>query len=468
MDITTAAAKFEELFESDKLIRVVTNVDAEGISAGAIISKALKNCNQLFWIDSVRMLEDSKLDELEKYLKNSSCKALLFLDLGAEKINKIAKLAKYTKVFVIDTHNVKKDKDFNENKEIKDFYFVHSSDLYGAGLCYSFVKAFGSDKNLAQLAVVGMMGNIFNKNLSKPSSMILDEAQESGMKAKKTLVFFSAIRPLHKALELSSAIFIPGVTGSSSGALKLLKDAGIELKQGEKKNWRTMFDLCEEEMSKLITAILLRQVSNNCPNENNRIINNVYLINIADQLWDCRELSIMLDACGKLNQGGLGIALLLGSKEARDEFFHIYSQYRHNILKALNWIESSKKIQGDNYSIVNTKSAVKDTMIGTALSILSNSFVYSAGTVLIGMAYRDDGKIKVSARVVKNHGKNPNCGESDLDLISFLSPIIKTIGGEVEGHAKAAGALILKEKEESFLELLKQELSMHEIKIKVK
>lgn len=463
MDATIAATKLKEVFLSDGFIRIITHIDADGISSGAIIVKALKQHNQPFWLNTIRVLEDSNIDELEEYLKSQPCKALMFLDLGAGKINKIAKLAKFTKVFVIDHHQI--EKDFSTNNENENLYFIHSYELSGAGLCYNFAKALGSSNKLAQLAVIGMIGDILDRTLSKSSSMILNEAQESGMKSQRSLTIFSAMRPLHKALELSSEIFIPGVTGSSSGALKLLREAGIEIKGNNTKSWRTLIDLSEEEMSRLITAILLRQATTN-NNNNNRIINNIYLIKVANMLWDGRELSVMLNACGRLDQAGLGIALLLGSREAKEELHHIYSQYKHHLIKALNWIESSKKIQGSNYAIINAKSAIKDTIIGTVLSILSNSFLYPAGTILIGMAYRDDNKIKISARIVKNNDNNADY-QTDFDLNQLLSSIIKTIGGEVGGHAKAAGALILKEKESSFLELLKQELSMHEIKIKV-
>ncbi|MFQ5722665.1 MAG: DHH family phosphoesterase, partial [Candidatus Aminicenantales bacterium] len=281
MDIGIAASKLKELFSSDGFIRIITHIDADGISSGAIIAKTLRQHNQVFWLSTLKLLEDDDLDELEEDIKSQSkssqpCKALMFLDLGSSKINKIAKLAKFLdiRIFVIDHHHI--EDGFNEGNNIhENLFFIHSNELSGAGLCYNFVKALNASKDLAQLAVVGMIGDILDRNISKSNSFILNEAQESGMQSKKSLTIFSAMRPLHKALELSSEIFIPGVTGSARGALKLLRGAGIETKK-DKKSWRTLLDLSEGEMSRLITAILLRQVnssSNNC--HENGIINNI-------------------------------------------------------------------------------------------------------------------------------------------------------------------------------------------------
>ena len=46
---------------------------------------------------------------------------------------------------------------------------------------------------------------------------------------------------------------------------------------------------------------------------------------------------------------------------------------------------------------------IKDTMIGTIASIISNSAIYEEGTIITTMAYYED-KIKVSARTVGRNG----------------------------------------------------------------
>lgn len=454
MEFGVAASKLKELFSSEGSIRVISHIDADGISSAAIIVKILKQYDQSFWLSTVRQLEDSIIDRIEKQITKSRCKAVIFLDLGAGKIDKIAELAKHTKVFVIDHHP------FNEEvKENENLHIVHSIELSAACLCYCFARALGASKDLAQFAIVGMIGDILS--VSKFNVPILNEAQESGMKIQKSLPFFSATRPLHKSLELGSEIYIPGVTGNSAGALKMLREAGIEIKK--LKTWRSLIDLSEEEISRLITAIVLRLNDNNC-----KVIDNVYIIKIAERLWDGREISTMLNACGRLGRSSLGVSFLLGSKDAREELDSVYSEYRHHLIKALNWVENSKKIQGSAYVIIDAKNAIKDTMIGTIMSILSRSYIYPSGTIIVGMAHRDDDKIKISARIAKSsRGRENSDGNCEANLNKLLSSVVKTIGGEVGGHIGAAGALILKENESSFLESLQRELNIEEIKVKV-
>lgn len=458
MDFETAAAKLKEIFSLDGAVRVVSHIDSDGISSAAIMAKLLKQNDQQFWLSTLKQLEDSSIEQIEKQVEKNHYKAVLFLDLGAGKMGKLAELAKRTKVFVIDHHPFSEDVPESEN-----FVLVYSSELCASCLCYCFAKALGADKELAQFAVVGMIGDI--QKISKSNISILNDAEESGMKIQKSLFFFSATRPLHKSLELGSDIYIPGVTGNAVGAMKMLRGAGIELKKSKSaKGWRSLIDLDEDEVSRLITAIALRLNDGNC-----KIVDNKYLIKLSDRLWDGNEISTMLNACGRLGRSSLGISFLLGSKDAREELDSVYSEYRHHLIKALKWVESVKKIEGSSYLIVNAKNEIKETMIGTVMSILSRSYLYPAGTVLVGLAHRDDGKVKISARIAKSErgNENSNCN-ANLNLNHLLSSIVKNIGGEeAGGHMGAAGALIPVEKEDDFIDLLQRELSIEEIKIKV-
>ena len=56
---------------------------------------------------------------------------------------------------------------------------------------------------------------------------------------------------------------------------------------------------------------------------------------------------------------------------------------------------------------MNVKNKIKDTMIGTIASILSNSSIYKEETIIVAMAFNEtETKIKISARNVGNQGRN--------------------------------------------------------------
>ncbi|MGB9707920.1 MAG: DHHA1 domain-containing protein [Candidatus Pacearchaeota archaeon] len=464
VELEAAIKRLKEIFSKDGIIRVITHLDTDGLTSAAIFAKVLKSLNQQYWISTVKQLETDMLKRLSQECKKQKWKALVFLDLGASKLAKIREMASSADIFVIDHHEVEgvfeSANSLDSSVSAKNLFFV-SPHLYnnervsGSCLTYLFVKNFYEDKTLAQLAVLGLIGDVLDKNIGKTASGILQDAQESGMQIKKGLTVFSSMRPVHKALEFSSSIFIPGVTGSNNGALMMLRDLGIEVKTNH--GYKTLLDLNKEELSRLITAILLRRVSNGHGQD---ILDNIYLIKILNHQFDAREVSTMLNACGRLGYSSLALAFLMGSKRANDKIEEVYAKYKHHIIKALNWVNNKQKIQGDGYVIINAKNAIKDTIIGTIVSIVASSYVYDEGTVIVGMAYRKDSKIKVSARVVKD--KN-NAGE--VNLYHLLKEVVDITGGEVGGHANAAGCLITKEKEQEFLELLEKKLNAQEIKV---
>ena len=120
------------------------------------------------------------------------------------------------------------------------------------------------------------------------------------------------------------------------------------------------------------------------------------------------------------------------------------------------------KIKGKGFVILNAKDQIKDAIVGTICSMLSSSPTYKQGTILIGMAYNED-KIKVSARIVGHEGRN---------LKEVLEKTVTTFKGEnpqtvaeVGGHHFAAGCLVEKDKENSFIEALKKELELEILKV---
>ena len=94
--------------------------------------------------------------------------------------------------------------------------------------------------------------------------------------------------------------------------------------------------------------------------------------------------------------------------------------------------------------------------------MLSSSPSYTEGTILIGMAYNDN-KIKVSARIVGQEGRNLK-EVLEKTVITFKSENPESIA-EVGGHHFAAGCLIEKEKESLFIEILKKELEVEIVKV---
>lgn len=432
-----------------KPIRIISHYDTDGITAAAIIIKAFQREDKTFSVKIIRQLEIDFLEELKKEVELKK-EILFFLDLASSNLEILSKIN--TEVFVLDHH------DINEMVKSPNLHIVNprmfNEEASSAGIAYLFAKQLNpNNKDLASLAVIGMVGDMLDKTLSKVNNYIIKDAED--IIVKRGLLIFSATRPLHKALEFSSEIFIPGVTGSAAGALGLLREAGIRTDNGKYAN---LLDLNEEETSRLITAIMLRRFSQDKSEDS--VIGNIYLIKFFNRMQDARELSTLINACSRLDYSDVALSLCLGDKKSKIKAEEIHNSYKHEIIEALNWLSREKKIEGKNYVIINAKNRIKDTIIGTVTSILSYSGIYEAGTILLGMAYQDN-KVKVSARMA---GREEN---KNINLQKLITTILKKVGGEGGGHPEAAGCLIPLEKENEFIETAKNEIESESMKIKV-
>ena len=230
----------------------------------------------------------------------------------------------------------------------------------------------------------------------------------------------------------------------------MLKEAGIVKENGQ---FKALYELSEEEMRSLVTAIMLRCINQEKTHE---IVGNLYLIKFFNKLEDSRELSALINACSRMDSPYISLGFCLGNKSYKEKAEKIYIQYKQHLISALKHVEETEeKIHGKNYLIINARNNIKDTIIGTIASIMSHSPIYSEGTIIIALAYNQD-KIKVSARSVGREGRN---------LREVLNQVVVPLGGEVGGHPRAAGCLISREKEAQFINELKKVLEIELIKV---
>jgi single-stranded-DNA-specific exonuclease len=291
-----------------------------------------------------------------------------------------------------------------------------------------------------------MVGDFLDKNIHKTYDEILKDANTI---LKKSLLIYPSTRPLDKALEYSSSPFIPGVTGNYLGVVELLKDANIPRIDGR---FKSLHELTEEEMSNLITSIVLRGVEQH---KLSILLGNLYLVKFFNKLEDAREFSALINACSRMDRPDVSLGFCMGSKKCKEEAEKIYVGYKQHLISALRYVTDSQKIEGKSYMIINAKDNIKDTIIGTVASIISQSPIYEEGTVIIALAYNED-KIKVSARLAGREGRN---------VRDVLNKVVVPMGGEVGGHPKAAGCLISKDKESLFIQELQKTLELELVKV---
>ena len=296
--------------------------------------------------------------------------------------------------------------------------------------------------DLSYLALIGAIGDLqcLNKGLN---SIILQDAINSGkIEIKKGLKLFGyQSRAIHKVLQYSSDPFIPGVSGQEDGAVNFLNELGIDINNG--KHYRKLTDLDKEEMQRLIAGIIMKRMG--IEKDPDDVIGDLYLLKDEEDdsiIKDAREFSTVLNCCGRMDAFSIGVGLCFGNKNIRSKAEELLKSYRIEIINALNYYYDNINDfpKSDCYIIINAKDNIRDTIIGTLMTILSKNNNLG-NMVLIGMAYRED-SIKISARI---------SGKVDIDLREVLMQIAPDYG-TLGGHKQACGGLIKRDEEKLFID----------------
>ncbi len=421
----------------NKEVLIISHFDTDGITSASIIISTLKKLDRKFSIRILKSLEEKTIRELPKE------KVIFFLDLASGSLEHI-KNNNLKNVFIIDHHEISQE--IPEEVKIINPHLTNKQKISTSGLAYLFAKQIIPEaKELSKLAILGMIGDCLEKEIDFLNHGILEE---SGVQKKRGLLIYPSTRPLNRVLEYSSNPYIPEVTGNLKGVLEILRESGIVPEKGK---YKSIMELDEKEMKNLTTSILLR----NPKIKSKDLIGDIFLIKMFNKIEDARDLSAIINACSRSGRPELAVQYCLEIPASKKEAELAHIKYKQNIITGLNFVQETEKIQGKGFVIINAQDNVKDTMIGTIASIISNSSIYEEGTIITTMAYYED-KIKVSSRLVGRKGRN---------LRELLASITSLTGGEIGGHEHAAGCLISRKKEREFIDLLKKNLEIELIKI---
>ena len=441
--------EFSELFlekTKNQEIIIIHHFDTDGITSGAIMGRCLKKLDRKFSIKTIKGLEDEFIDTLPKN------KILLFVDLASGSLKKLSTLS--NEIFIIDHHELSLDS-LPENIHIFNWHlYENGENMCSAATAYLITKKLTGkiDQESATLAIIGTVGDMMEKDIGPLAN---ESLKDSEVKIKKGFLIYPSTRPLNKALEYCSNPYIPGVTGNYEGATTLLREAGIEF---TKLGYKALIDLNEEEMQRLVTSIALRVHSSEVIEE---FLGNLFLVKFFNKLEDARELSALINACSRMGHSHIALLFCMGNKKAKEQADKIYIKYKQSIVSGLRYVDSSDKIEGKQYILLNARDNIQDTIIGTIASILSMSNVYEEGKIIIAMAYNAD-KIKVSARIA---GRGKGKSRSGYNLKDVMGEITELTGGVSGGHEFAAGCLISKDQEKTFIDLVRKKLDLDIVRV---
>ncbi len=471
---------FDHIRNTSSSIHIYTHLDADGLSSGAILGKALFRENLPFQITILRQLEKEEIFKISNACKEYS-NFLIFSDFGSGQYLELQKQLIANKNFnsfmILDHHlpqKVANKEEIDVISEIHEktrdwhinpyFYGIDGSlEISGAGICYYFARCL-NEKNidLSSLAIIGATGDIQNKGPSKSfiglNSLILVDAQHSGLIEVVDDLNFSYLKPLNEAIAYSTEMNLPGLTNNVNRTLKFLQTLGI-LMENPDGNVRTLKDLNQDEKQKISSAII-EYTSVKLDIEPKKIIDklitNRYLLKkeaAGSELHDASEFSNLLNACGRINSASLGIAIAMGDRNsAYQQTKEVLVKYKRSLVTSLSWIFDNDKIQHKEYiQFFFGEDVIPENIIGTIASMLifEKSNKVDKSKPIFGLAKRTDEDVyKISGRAhekIIDKGINLSkairkaCKLSNLDVL----------GG---GHPPAAGTKIPTDKVETFLE----------------
>jgi len=330
-EIDTFVKEFLE-FSKDKPIRIISYHDTDGITSAAIMIKTLKRLDKKFSVRIVKGLDDKIIKE---ELKRQPREVIMFLNIGSSSLDYFKDLEQ--PIFILDPHEIDASKLNDKIKIINNYLTSNIEDnaTSGAGVCYLFAKAISPEnEDLSSLAIIGLIGDRHEINPSKINQQIVNDAQD--LKIKKGIAIYPATRPLRRALEWSTSPYIPGVTGSGPGAMEILRETNIPYD-------KTLMELSEGEMSKLITAIMIRRAKHNKLED---ILGSLYILKFFNTKEDVREISVLVNACSRLGYSDVAISYCLENEKAKTRALDIYTKYKQELVSGLKIAEKMDKIKG--------------------------------------------------------------------------------------------------------------------------
>lgn len=441
-----------------KDVSVTTHIDCDGLTSGAIITKALIRAGAKV---TVRTTKEMSLGVV-KNMQSDSRDFHIVTDLGGGFAKQFDE-SLGENWFVLDHHEILEEEHDNDRVINAWKYGIDGgTEICAGGMAFLAAKALDKrNSDLAPVAVVSALGDRQDQGERKSflgkNVEIVEEAKSLGRLQvdMDMLLVGRETRPLIDALAFTSQPFIEGLTWNRDACLALFKSAGIGLKDGGR--WRTPSDLTDDEKRLLIESITKFVSSQNASQIMEELIGHTYTFPAEERrsfLRDAREFSTMLNSCGRISRSGVGISICMGDRNRMlQEGENILLEYRKLIRDYMNILTNERWRINDSSRcvMVNAEGVVPETMTGTISSLLAGS-PKNAGKIIILRTNGEENTIKFSSR------KSIGC-KADVNLSSLMKSGAEKFNGIGGGHDAAAGAKITKDKLDGFLDYLEDSVN---------
>lgn len=445
-ELFAKASELAEIVKKQKEVMIVTHIDADGITSGAIAKKTLDN----FGIESkVKFVKQLEKAEIEK-IKDENV-FVWFTDLGSGQLSALEGID-----FIITDHHVP-EKSHRRQLNPHEFGIDGSFEMSGSVATLIVANRLFSDERLAELAIVGAVGDLQDSRYGKLvgfNRRLVEFLNGKIVEIQRDIRFFGKqTRPIAKMLEYNTDPIIPGITGDENGSLKFLSSLGVD-------PWKKWIEITRDEKRKIVSALV-----KHCMNfgmgydEIKRIAGECYIFlhqPEACEKKDAMEFSTLLNATARYGEAEVGVGVCFGDEKAFSRARTLLQNHRKNLANGLRFVEQIGIREMKNVRYFHAGREIKDTIVGI---IAGMSLVKNPKKPIVAFAESDNG-VKVSARA------NYRLVDMGLNLSAAIKIAAEAVGGSGGGHSVAAGALIPFGSEEKFLKIF-DELVGKQLKAKI-
>ncbi len=391
MSIDTAAKDLASHITRQDQVEIRCHHDADGIAAGAIMSIALYRAHVPF---RLRVTPRIQSQDIPKGGNTLLC------DLGSG----IPDLPEET--MVIDHHIPLFEGPYHVNPRLSGI--DGDTELSGAGAAYLVANAIGDNRDLAGLVLTGIIGD--GQHLAGKNQEIYLEGMGNGIISKKRGIRLAG-RDLTEQLTLATNPYLPGISGSEAETTALINRCteGSELST----------DI-------LLSLLILDAAERSRPEALLNLYGDVYQLE-REVLPDAFSLSMLIDACGKEDQGSIAAAVCLRTSSELSGAWDIARTHRLRLIDELKNTLTGNKEPGQVYEIHDKRLA---SDVADTINLMDGDMA------VIVVAHQDDGFSHLSIRVPKNQG---------TDLGMLVHTLAADCGGHGGGHTSRAGATIASE-----------------------
>lgn len=423
-------SKAADIVRGHDFIQVYSHYDADGVSSASIIAKTLLRAGKEFRITLFTTLNDRNMD----IIRASNADCIIITDLGASYIDQLDAMEQ--DIVVLDHHTIICDA--QRICYANPHLYGIDGMVAGCGATMSLLFSVTMDEknwDLVQVAFAGIAGDRQHINGLLGLNVYL---LEEGVKRGYIEELPGSLIPsgnLMTELFLTTDPYIRGVSGSTEGVAKLLKDAGIT-------NDKTYMDLTEEERRRLSSLIAVKLTEQGMQlSSMQEVARNKYYLKTMNM--DAENLSSILNACGRSGIGGMGVAAGMGDERCLVLGFESNKESAVQVVENMVALDAKGLNQMDHIQWFDSSdSGFTGMLCGIAMQCIGD-----ADKPTIGVNRAND-PANLSSRGM--------WGQLDkgVDLSVAMREVCDQFGGMGGGHKIAAGGSVPAASVDDFLKRL--------------